>query len=272
MGRPPRITRQQILEAARAAFADRGFASTTLADIAAPIGVTPAAILRHFSSKQDLFAAAMSERGIAIPEFLDEIAAADASADPRVVLRRFAEQFVPFVAAVIRPAIAVQMHMAARQTTVVVPFDTEDEETPPRRGLRVLSEYFQRAMNAGVVRRGDPRALALLFAGQLQSYVFIHFVLNITPVFPLDKYVDALLDLWSEGAIVPILGGTRARKTLDSQEARSTARDRRSGRSGTAVLARAEKTEAADSRGNDRGPDGQRRVARRRPRRPRSHR
>jgi AcrR family transcriptional regulator len=270
MGRPPRIHRQQILEAARVAFTDRGFASTTLADIARPIGVTPAAILRHFTSKQELFAASMSGRDVKIPEFLDELATADTATDPRVVLRRFAEQFVPFVAAVIRPAIAVQMHMASRQTTVVVPFDTEDEETPPRRGLRVLSEYFQRAMDAGVVRRGDPRAMALLFAGQLQSYVFIHFVLNITPVYPLDKYVDALLDLWVEGAIVR--GGTRARKTPDSQEARPTARDRRPRRGGTGVLARAEKAEAAGSRRNDRGANGQRRVARGRTRRTRPRR
>lgn len=272
MGRPPRITRQQILEAAHAAFTERGFASTTLADIAAPMHVTPAAILRHFPTKQELFTASMSERGIAIPEFLDEIVTADATTDPRIVLRRFAERFVPFAAAVIRPAIAVQMHMAARQTTVVVPFDTEAEETPPRRGLRVLTEYFQRAMNAGTVRRGDPRAIALLFAGQLQSYVFIHFVLNITPVYPLDKYVDALLDLWTEGAIVPVRGGMRARKTLDSQKDRPTARDRRPRRRGTAVLARAEKAEAADSRGNDRGSDGQRRVARGRARRSRPRR
>ena len=62
MGRPPRISRDQILAAARRNFSTRGFAATTLAEIAAEIDVTPAAILRHFDSKQELFHAAMSSR------------------------------------------------------------------------------------------------------------------------------------------------------------------------------------------------------------------
>lgn len=269
MGRPPRISHQQILEAARAAFTERGFASTTLADIATPIGVTPAAILRHFPTKQELFAAAMSARGVPMPPAIEELARADASADPRVVLRRFAEQLVPFVSAVIKPAIAVQMHMASRQTTVVVPFDTGADETPPRRGLRVLTDYFRRAMNAGAIRRGDPRAFALLFAGQLQAYVFIHFVLNVTPAYPLDKYIDALLDLWTGGAIV---GGSRGRITKDSEKTGSASRRRRAGGGGTVVRAGTAKTEAARSRGNTRSENGERGIARGRTRRSRSRR
>ncbi|HKR65225.1 MAG TPA: TetR/AcrR family transcriptional regulator, partial [Thermoanaerobaculia bacterium] len=229
---------------------------------AAQLGVTAAAILRHFPTKQDLFAAAMTGRDVPLPPPLVELSKVSGDEDPRVVLRRFAEQFVPFVSMVIRPAIAVHMHMAAQQTTVVVPFDTSAEETPPRRGLRILADYFKRAMDAGTIRRGDPRGLALLFAGQLQGYVFMHFVLNVTPTYPLGKYVDALLDLWSEGAIA---GGTREKSDSDR-------RPRRAGDGGVRVHARAAKAEAARPRRNARGADGERGVARRRPRRPRSRR
>lgn len=252
MGRPPRISRDQILDAARAAFSARGFAATTLADIAGALEVTPAAILRHFDSKQALFSAAMSTRDITIPEFIIELATVDVSTDPRIVLRDFAKRAVPFVSAVIRPAIAVQMH----STTVVVPFDTQSEDVPPRRALRILSDYFARAMKAGTIRRSDPHALALLFMGQIQAYVFIHQVLDITPAYPLDSYIDALIALWSDG----VFGGTRAQKT----DPRTPARPRRGG--DAAVPARTKKTEAARPRRNAGGKGGERGVAGRRPR------
>ena len=47
MGRPPRISREQLLDTARRVFSTRGFDGATLADIGAELGVTPAAILRH---------------------------------------------------------------------------------------------------------------------------------------------------------------------------------------------------------------------------------
>jgi AcrR family transcriptional regulator len=263
MGRPPRISREQILDAAREAFSTRGFAATTLAEIADELDVTPAAILRHFRSKQELFRAAMSNRGIATPDFVTAITTLDASADPRAVLGELARRMIPFLGSVIRPAIAVQMHA----TTLVVPFDPKDEEIPPRRAIRILADYFDRAIRAGVIREADPRALALLFIGQLQAHVFFHQVLGVTPAYPVEDYIDALIGLWSDG----VFGGTRARKKA-SEKDRSPARDRRGGDRGAAVHAEAERAEAPRPRRNAGGADGERGVARGRTRSPRSRR
>jgi AcrR family transcriptional regulator len=264
MPRPPRITREQLLGAARTAFSARGFAATTLADIARELDVTPAAILRHFSSKQELFNAAMSNRGIATPEFITALAKLDASADPRVVLAELARRMIPFLGSVIRPAIAVQMHT----TTLVVPFDPKDDEIPPRRAIRILTDYFARAIRAGVIREADPRALALLFIGQLQAYVFFHQVLGVAPAHPVEDYIDALLGLWSEGVFA---GGARARKKTSAED-RAAARARGGGSRGAAVLAQAERTETARPRRNPGGADGERGVARGRTRGPRTRR
>jgi len=227
MGRPPRISREQILDAARHAFSARGFAATTLAEIAAALGVTPAAILRHFDSKQELFRAAMSSRSIATPDFLVAMKSLDANADPRVVLGDLARRMIPFLGTVIRPAIAVQMHA----TTLVVPFDPKDEEIPPRHAIRILTDYFTRAIRAGVIREADPRALAILFIGQLQAHVFFHQVLGVTPAYPVEDYIDALLGLWSDG----VFGGTRARKTA-SEKTDPRPRARRGGGRGSRLL------------------------------------
>ncbi|QGN47749.1 TetR family transcriptional regulator [Micromonospora sp. WMMD558] len=64
-------TRAAILEAARAAFADRGFDATSIRAIAAAAQVDPALVHHYFGSKDQLFLAAM-----------------EAPADPREVLPR----------------------------------------------------------------------------------------------------------------------------------------------------------------------------------------
>lgn len=55
--RGPSGTRDAILEAARFAFAEKGFDATTVRDIAAMAGVDPAMINHHFGTKEKLFLA-----------------------------------------------------------------------------------------------------------------------------------------------------------------------------------------------------------------------
>lgn len=265
MGRPPRITRPQLLSTAAAVFAAKGFEATTLADIAKELGVTAAAVLRHVESKQALFAEAMRPPEIQVPEFVAAVADVDPSTDPRIVLRTIAENFIPFVQNTIAANLAVYMHQSAR--SFVIPFDPDKADSPPRRGLKILTNYFRRAADAGVIRIEDPRAAALLFMGSLHSYVFFHQILNISPTpYPLDRYIDALLDLWSHGGF----GGTRGKQSKTARQNRAGGAGPRAARGGrTLVSAPVEDAEGSRPRRVARSKDGERGVARRRPRRPR---
>lgn len=60
--RGPR-TRKQILDASLRLFSERGFARTTVRDIARQAGITDAAIYYHFQSKRELLEALVEERG-----------------------------------------------------------------------------------------------------------------------------------------------------------------------------------------------------------------
>ncbi|GAA3761065.1 TetR family transcriptional regulator [Micromonospora maritima] len=53
-------TRESILAAARAAFAERGFDATPIRAVAAAAGVDPALVHHYFGTKEDLFRAAMA--------------------------------------------------------------------------------------------------------------------------------------------------------------------------------------------------------------------
>jgi AcrR family transcriptional regulator len=59
-------TRQQILDASLRLFSERGFARTTVRDIARAAGITDAAIYYHFQSKRDLLEALVEERGFLV--------------------------------------------------------------------------------------------------------------------------------------------------------------------------------------------------------------
>lgn len=271
MGRPPRISREQILSKARGLFISRGFEAVTLADIAGQLDVTPAAILRHVNSKQELFAEAMRSGVVDHPPCVQELAATPGDADPRVVLRRFAEQFVPFVREVLLANLAVYMHTRSQRTALLIPFDTSSDQSPAQRGIALVSDYFRRAGEAGTIRIEDPRAAALLFIGHLHSYVLIHFVLNVTPVYPLDRYLDALVDLWVHGGInAP--GKTRVRKK-NHAETTDPDRDPRRRRDGRVpVLPGAEKAKASRAGRNAGSAKRERRLPGGRTSRPRPRR
>src|SRR5258708_6103532 len=276
MGRPRKITREHLLATARSVFAAKGFEATTLADIALELEVTPAAVLRHFDSKQALFAAAMgSGAAIHVPDFIRDLATIDAAtADPREVLRGIGERFIPFVQRVIGQNIAVYMHRRSHATSFVVPFDTGSGESPPRRGLPIVEDYFRRAAAAGVMKLTDPRAAALIFMGTLQSYVFIHQILHIAPKpYPLGRYLDALIELWTDGAIVGRAdGGNRAEKVQHPQDSHRGSR-RGSGRDRDAGLPPRDAKTSGDHAGrNARSPNRRGGVAGRRPRGPRPRR
>lgn len=57
------FTRQQILDASLRLFSERGFARTTVRDIARLAGITDAAIYYHFDSKREVLEALVEERG-----------------------------------------------------------------------------------------------------------------------------------------------------------------------------------------------------------------
>jgi AcrR family transcriptional regulator len=214
MGRPPRVSRDSVLRAAREAFGERGYEATTLAQIAARVGVTPAALRRHAPSKEALFAAALASGNIAEPFPMAFLARVDAEDDPLLVMRRFAYVLVPYLEAKMGQSIALWMRSRAASRlgprTLRLPFDPRAVDSPPRRVLVLLEEYFRRARRARRLRLRDPRAAAMAFMGAFHAYVFLHRVLKVQqPRLPLELYVNTVLDVWIRGAIVPRSRGAK---------------------------------------------------------------
>lgn len=202
MGRRPKVTREEVLGAARACFAVGGLAGTTLADIAGRLRVSPAALLRHAATKDELFAAAMASGPGQLRIPLEFLAETDGTEDPAQVIRRIGEAFIPFLDE--RLGEQVARWMAAKTLDEArgfqLPFDPAVKPTPPQRALALLESYLRRATKTGRLRVGDPHAAALLLLGSCHAYVTLHRVIKIEePPMPLDRYLDALVALWLQG-------------------------------------------------------------------------
>jgi AcrR family transcriptional regulator len=211
MGRRERVTRAQVLEAAREIFAARGFEGATLAAIAGRLGLSPAALLRHAPNKQALFDAAMTSPAgeLRVPlEFLADVDAA--RRDPREVLREIGERFVPFIEEKLGEAIALWLRSNALAgsegstglESLPLPFDRDRHPTPPERALALVEGYFRRAKRAGRLELADPRAAAVAYLATLHSFVALHRVVRaVDPPVPLSRYLDSVVEIWTHGAV-----------------------------------------------------------------------
>src|SRR3990170_1754316 len=72
---PAEQRRREILESAVSVFAERGFAGTGTADIAAAAGIGEPTIYRYFANKQELYLAALRLSGEQVMENWQRIAA-----------------------------------------------------------------------------------------------------------------------------------------------------------------------------------------------------
>jgi AcrR family transcriptional regulator len=221
MGRSPRITREQVLAAARESFVERGFAGTTLAHIGSRLSVSPAALLRHAPTKEALFVAAMGQPDpdLLPLEFLEEY---DGTEDPRPILRRIGEVFIPFLETRIRGLVARWVYFKSSPQgadpfkdvpgvgKIPLPFDPSQRPTPPQKNFRFLENYLRRAARHGRIRVQDSRSAALAFLATLHSYVFMQQVMQIleTPL-PVGDYLDTVVDVWTRGIVLDAKRGER---------------------------------------------------------------
>jgi AcrR family transcriptional regulator len=141
-------TRAALLSAARAAFAEQGFARAAREDICARAGVTRGALDHHFEGKRGLFEAVFDELETEQAQRIS--AAASAYTDPFEQLRAGARAYIE---AAVDPAIRQIIHIDAR---AVLGF--EAWHAIHRRYGVALLEVPLRAL--GVGRAGQARPLS----------------------------------------------------------------------------------------------------------------
>lgn len=194
MARPTTISDEQILEAARAVFLERGVAATT-AEVARRAGVAEGTIFKRFVSKGDLFRAAMSLE-LADPEWLRTLIGAREGDDAREVLFQVGMQAVAFF----RRLMPLMMMQWSSGKRFGIPEQLLGPNSPPLRALAALAAFVEREMVAGRMRRHVPEVVARMFLGSIQSYVFFELLLRAQRrmAMPVEEYLRGLIDvIWT---------------------------------------------------------------------------
>lgn len=91
------LTRQQLIDAARQVFLQRGVSRTTVEHIAAAAGVTRGAVYWHFSNKTELFRAMREQVLLPLIDHMDDTLLVEGPEDPLTRIERFLSGTMQFL-------------------------------------------------------------------------------------------------------------------------------------------------------------------------------
>jgi TetR/AcrR family transcriptional regulator, mexJK operon transcriptional repressor len=147
--------RDAILAIAKRVFLEQGYSGASMSAISAELGGSKATLWSYFPSKEELFAAVLDEATSAYRQQLADLLR------PNEDLRATIVQFCrSFVAKITSPE-ALRLHrlVAAEVSRFPEVGEIFYRRAPqPMQGL--LATFFERAMEAGAMRRDDPRRAA----------------------------------------------------------------------------------------------------------------
>ncbi|HWW11272.1 MAG TPA: TetR/AcrR family transcriptional regulator [Brevundimonas sp.] len=156
-------TRQKVLDAARALFAERGYEPATIRDIAKGAGMSTGAVFANFQDKAELFEAVLAEDLARLAESLKAAVAAESSLRGRLVAAMTAAyheslEHLPLVQAVVarswfQPVAAEMRSRAAARPVSVIVSDTlqagvREGELRQDADIRLLGELIYGAFIA----------------------------------------------------------------------------------------------------------------------------
>jgi AcrR family transcriptional regulator len=173
-----------VLQAARLAFASRGYAQTTMKSVAAAAGVAPGVVRSLYDNKERLFAAAMRlpfEPSKAVPELIAPGLDGMGERLVRMTLTLMGDENVRRdLARLIKSDQAAAMSAGAARAAM----PTDDSATTLAQ-LRALSEYVQSAVVDRVVAAlgvPDARLRVTLISSYLVGISTTRYLLRIEPL------------------------------------------------------------------------------------------
>src|SRR5262245_35304506 len=170
--------REQILRAAAECFGTRGFHGTTTRDIAAAVGLTEAALYRHFRGKQAIYTAIFEER-LAAKDLLAPLEPAARAGDDRAVFTGLALALLRSVEA--DPSLLRLMLYTALEGRE---FAAAFEGDSIRRYRDFTAAYIERRTREGAFRGVDPVLGARALIGMIADHLIVREVFGQRDAYP----------------------------------------------------------------------------------------
>jgi TetR/AcrR family transcriptional repressor of uid operon len=198
--RGAQLARDVIIEAAASQFARKGYHGTTMEDIAAAAGYSPAAIYKYFKNKEDLFGSLWSMMALKVKGIFEESAAMDL---PFLLRLRWV---VTVASRLLDTSPDPLVAFLAQRPHVVRHAETALERQASKH-YRAYHEqvvaFMERGVEEGALRPGSPEDYALLFMGLLQAFAYAWVISD--GDFDSVENTNKLIDLFLRGAGRPDL-------------------------------------------------------------------
>ncbi len=189
--------RDEILRAAIDCFAARGYSGTTTREIAARVGITEAALYRHFAGKEALYAAIIDQK-TAAPEISERLVAAVAAADDRAVFGGLARLVIEALQS--DPGFLRILLFTALEGHPRVESFFQQRVTRLR---EFLAGYIERRTREGAFRAVDPVLAARAFIGMVWDYVLVREVFRQQALYPHpgEEVADTFVSIFLHGVV-----------------------------------------------------------------------
>lgn len=188
MSRPCTIDTEQILEAARQVFLERGIDAPT-AEIARQAGVSEGSIFRRFPTKQALFLAAMG-----LNEPPGWIQGLDQRAGQGRVTDNLREVLSAGIAFFRERLPRIMLVWSSRETHPSAILEQMGPCRGPRAALEALTLYIEREVALGRLRSDSPEVVARTLLGAITNFAFLE-TIGVQLRGPIDsqQYTEALI-------------------------------------------------------------------------------
>jgi AcrR family transcriptional regulator len=188
MARPPGITDEEVLAAARVVFLSKGI-TATVEEVAERCHVGVATIFRRFPTKQALFTAAMTLGNDAEwGRFIEKRKAVGEQGDARTGLVELAHTLLDTA----RKMVPLMMMIMSNP-------GMDDKVSRAKRVqwiLKALAEYFALEIEAGRVIDVDPRVLARVWLGSIRQLAMFETLAPAADDLSSDAFIDQFVDMF----------------------------------------------------------------------------
>ena len=176
-------TKDLILEEALRQFSEKGFAGTSMSEIAKPLGITKAALYKHFESKQQIFDEIIAASESRYKELLEKLSVhfdggqpdkQDVAVYSSISIEGLCESVLTFV----RFSMSDEYSRQVRRMLTISQFQTAELSGMfTKRYVDTMLEYderlFEQLIGSGIISSGDPKALAAMFYAPVLMYMGI---------------------------------------------------------------------------------------------------
>ncbi|HYV49562.1 MAG TPA: TetR/AcrR family transcriptional regulator [Myxococcaceae bacterium] len=202
-GRPPTISEETILDAAKAVFVEEGVGATT-AKIAERAGISESVLFHRYKTKEALFMAVM-DRAMQVSPIAESLAGRVGKGDIADHLFEIGTAMVEDAKKTMPLFIAARMMAAASSGKLE---DLQEKMKRPHpsqvRVMKLFAGYFEAEMDAGRLRQVDSEILARAFIGSVVQHVMSKFWGGTDPAgLPLSTpmFLRGLIDILLHGTL-----------------------------------------------------------------------